>query len=906
MDRRARRRSSTRKSQLVGALLILTCCLLLSCIALLLIALLGQAREDAVAVGREGQWDVSLRRAPPLRNTSAARDPRSHNSTTVGDSPEERRRDDALRSLLNQIRLFMTLTQVPHNATTSSQPSHDIDEDPSMGAMRQVGYAEGQCYLSRYAGLTGRSAPVDIFRDYYTPLDAECSVNLLKLNVEAENELQDDGYTLRSTPRRSLLYDDVSHAGRRGYGVESSIFVSLLPPPLDDAILPREGPTPPHKQAWVWGPSARAYQTMCAMTVESIFRQSAWPLGVSVGLIEWDFIEKGTEFGFDYRGQRHPISTDHVLTCEPRSFVDHDSEDSLRFQFKDNIRHQRVPVPFVREDHTSSVPKPRIRAPLYATAVHAARLATLQLYRGESYVLWLTSGQLLAPQWDWRSRLLLIHTPQSARAVLSTRPVAGATSAAGHSAENEGDKAQWRQRVLLAAYTRVMEHDLRSSQQAETPTGGSTMAAHRQWLHYSSEPTLGYAEVRQALLRQPQAYGLFTVPAVLHKLLRQSEAFARWGSQAQTADVSFADGHLAAILRERYATPPDPVDVGRRQPPLFRLRLAEGPTSSESLSVEELWAHVLQGGSYPAPSDNAAETPPCMAWLDTAQKLLHKRAYELCWLVEHRVALQGAVAEMAVGATHGSTAPRLKTLKLRRRRPANSTSRDDDTFPLRVEESAVGDHNYTDCLTDRRYIQPPVSSRATVPPSAQWGGKLANTTPGAGPPRFPQQAVASHAFLFTRAEVFFEVPRRMRLFTTSAAGEAGGEGRSNSTEVVVLDQFLHLLTLEEADVYLSMRLWMSGYNIWALTETLSTPFFERLHDLSHAGVRQPPSTPERIPAEAKEVQLLRRATTRRLRHLFAVLYSYSNGKSTAANRSRVTDEEALVSYFRFAGLERVD
>lgn len=200
------------------------------------------------------------------------------------------------------------------------------------------------------------SSPKELLDYYY-------NVELNQYNTEAELQLQ-AGY-LPHNPYFSSLFTDPLNTARRGYGLESSIFVVLL----------------------------SSFDDKCAKTVENIFSNAFYPVNVFVGVLDG-----------------YPGSSAY---CTPSSFLDSSNQDSMKFTFNDNLRIRRVPNVKVMTNKNESLRS-------FVTPDDPMRFATLELYRGESFVLFIRSGTHLLPGWDWRLKLMYGYEAKEKNIVLTS------------------------------------------------------------------------------------------------------------------------------------------------------------------------------------------------------------------------------------------------------------------------------------------------------------------------------------------------------------------------------------------------------------------------------------------------------------------------------------------------------
>lgn len=205
-------------------------------------------------------------------------------------------------------------------------------------------------------GVFNFSSPEELLNYYY-------NVELNKHNFEAELQLQ-AGY-LPHNPLFSSTFNDRFHALRRGYGQEGSVFVALLP----------------------------SFDSRCAETVESIFANAFYPTNIFVGVLDG-----------------YPGDTQH---CTPSSFQKPRNQESMQFTFNDNLRIRRV-----KGVGNFSLKIQKNRS--FFLPDDPMRFSTLELYRGESYILFIRSGTRLLPGWDWRLKLMYLYEPNKDNTILTS------------------------------------------------------------------------------------------------------------------------------------------------------------------------------------------------------------------------------------------------------------------------------------------------------------------------------------------------------------------------------------------------------------------------------------------------------------------------------------------------------
>ncbi|KAG5512103.1 hypothetical protein JKF63_07568 [Porcisia hertigi] len=289
--------------------------------------------------------------------------------------------------------------------------------------------------------------------------------------AETERAMNDDGYATYA--QHSHTFYDVSHAARRGYGQEGTIFVAV-PFSLTD-ITAETVDTITRRSSAAWA-SSRFHGTgarerlskasepadgddgfkelrftapRCAMTVESLFRQAHRGDAVTVGTIDVVVVSgnaslknlnfyKPDDVLFPLRAEDRNSSSPSRqgrysrITCEPPDFASGWDDADYRYRWKDNLRRRRVLVPLTKLEDVATADSALRQRDDAATILeqrfafpYVGRYAVLQLYRGESYLFFLRTGALVLPNWDLTLRLLYLRTPARERAVLTSRPTPG-------------------------------------------------------------------------------------------------------------------------------------------------------------------------------------------------------------------------------------------------------------------------------------------------------------------------------------------------------------------------------------------------------------------------------------------------------------------------------------------------
>lgn len=175
---------------------------------------------------------------------------------------------------------------------------------------------------------------------------------LPQFNFEAELQLQSN-YTPHD-PLYSSLFNDPIHAIRRGYGLEGSIFVAILP----------------------------SFQSDCAITVEHLFKNALFPSNIFVGVLD--------------------AVANESRRCIPVSFEQSFIQEKMGFTVVDNIRTRRIHNFELSEEDAGN-------EDFILSPEDPMRYSLLQLYRGESYILFIRSGTILSQGWDWIIKLMYLY-----------------------------------------------------------------------------------------------------------------------------------------------------------------------------------------------------------------------------------------------------------------------------------------------------------------------------------------------------------------------------------------------------------------------------------------------------------------------------------------------------------------
>lgn len=263
-------------------------------------------------------------------------------------SPRIATKSSSLKEITAKTRTFAS-----NNGVNETLPSNDT---LSFRFFSELIGEQGNYIRQLEDGVFNFSSPEELLHYYYY-------TEMNQYNFEAELQLQ-AGYSSHN-PIYSSEFNDPFNAVRRGYGLESSIFVAVL----------------------------SSFNDNCAETIKSIFTNAMYPANIFVGVVDG-----------------YPGSTEH---CIPTSFMDHSSQTSMKFVYSDNIRVRRV-----RGLGNSTVRKKNTNS--FFLPDDPLRFSTLELYRGESYILFIHSGTILFPGWDWRLKLIHSYEISNDNSVLTS------------------------------------------------------------------------------------------------------------------------------------------------------------------------------------------------------------------------------------------------------------------------------------------------------------------------------------------------------------------------------------------------------------------------------------------------------------------------------------------------------
>ncbi|CBZ31192.1 hypothetical protein, conserved [Leishmania donovani] len=662
--------------------------------------------------------------------------------------------------------------------------------------------AEQETYVERYLVPTQAEVeltPLRVISSYY---NMQGSRSLHRMAAETEKAMNDDGYA--TYIQRSRTFYDVSHAARRGYGQEGSIFVAV-PFTLTDitaemvgTIRRRASAVPTSSQAQKPASNSplegrddgfhelRLTAVRCAMTVESLFRQAHRGVAVTVGTIdvvtvsgvssaaELDF-SKPSDVTFPLRAEDR-AGLPHTrrysrITCEPPDFASGWDDASYGFRWKDNLRRRRVVVPLTQLDAASAAHADLLHGDGAAAALeryfafpYVGHYATLQLYRGESYVFFLRTGSLALPNWDLTLRLLYLRTPTRDRAVLSSRPTPRVAwtalaasvakmwdtepflrlSLATASRQRNGEDAtgddmdvvttapppdKMGRRLLAALPAEVSSWLIAARKEAELVLWLVTPS----WLWPTMVETL--ADGRQ-LAASPDSPPPATAPSALRLLFTSDAVSGVLGNGLPT--LMQADLNTVQVDPVRRSEGAAAAAASPREQRVVSLRGGKSPTTnstpqavlSASLTASEVYELLfLAEKRPPMPEQPVAHMPqsePMIKWVPSsdsgaaaerlcgeatseapyysaADKALLKRSFEYCWLKRHRRAVRQQLNRL-VHATMAATV--LKATPGTKASAAAGAAAAAKCSTKRgfVEAEVVPRSSV--CLADMRYLEP--------------------------------------------------------------------------------------------------------------------------------------------------------------------------------------------------------
>jgi hypothetical protein len=870
-----------------------------------------------------------------------------------------------------------------------------------------------EAYVERYIAPVQSDAaltPLRVLSAYYNPQSPR---SLHQLAAATEKSMNDDGYA--TFIQRSATFFDPSHAARRGYGAEGSIFVAVpftlsdITPDMVDAIRTHAAASPSAmatEAAALRNPLDGADDAVgahdvdgfrevqrtaakCAATVESVFRHAHHSVSVTVGTVDVVVVsgiqsvaEADLATPAEVRrpiteGERANVSaTRHRrydrVTCEPPNFRSGWEDVMYGYSWKDNLRQRRVLVPLTSLEGVDPTAAATTTTTTAGATGHAAsssssielpnvgRYATLELYRGESYVFLLNPGAVVLPNWDLKLRLLYLRTPRHHRAVLSGRPTpavvwqslaaammrtwtrqpylsfsladgkpqstaiprehteqgrVGADNAAA-AGVMQVPPLDWTGRRLLsmlpqstAAWLMEARGEATLALWLVTPRWlwPTLVDAVREWRAFSADkPATSSSTVKPALrdvlceaaLRDILGDGAAaTAQLDLDSVVISAESSDEGTAQVHgagdvtrkphritTTSLTEAEVYkLLLLVEKRAALPNEPITD-------MRLLTTSTTTMNESVVTTAAASGAAGDGAVRTAAVGAgmvlcgtAGTP--LAYYAVPQDALVKRAFEYCWIMQHRAALRTLVDRLT-RATSAATILQSGTTTAAAGAAGGglATCGADERSSLRWYTTKVLPHTQTSrCLADMRYLdpsEPPLISDDAKPVAAQgpaeaaWfaspkeAGQLRGsgevpptrhseaalstmdtngpTTTATAPPGaatttattttpYVLQSVASAALLFGPAEAFFAVAPEDRLRTRAYsladqlhrkqaqrnASAVPPSPYADTPEAVPLDPSLHYMDEDALDLYLTSALWTRGWNIFGITEAVA-------------------------------------------------------------------------------------
>ncbi|KEG10020.1 hypothetical protein DQ04_04291000 [Trypanosoma grayi] len=573
-------------------------------------------------------------------------------------------------------------------------------------------------------------------------LSAYYEEDLVRLNNALEKSL-DSGYAEHVV--HSDAYWSPYHAVRRGYGLEGSIFVGLL---HHEASYTTRRTTPPR-------------EGKCAMTLKNIYDNARWPIGVFTGVVEVVLDSaaraKTTATGGDQSGNStwSPLPPS---VCVPESYLSMDCEERYVFCPADNIRVRqlRFPLPSEGVDSTAAATPRRRTTRTPFSSVAAQRYATLTLYRGETYVLFLRDGLLLVPQWDAVTRLLLLQLP-SRHSVLSQAP---------NTVSDEAVRAAWTGAVISSVNGLV----LASTQLYRNISGAA------------QPPTLRPMDKIEKWMMTFD-WALDTNAVRLHTS----------GGAERTGSVSGTRGGDLGI------TEAEVVDhvFGSSS-------LTEAPYTSRSRLDG---SHASSGGIDIRSNANKDRTP----------NTRRRRDIQLYWLYRFREALQRLLILEAAKQNTTSYIAGFRPEKLDESLPSQQQQQQQKQQAMPLFFHITNVNRLSHVIQDKRYMQPSPTHWCTEYgeqgcPDVMSKDRKSNT-------KLPFQLLSwiTTDFLFARAEAFFDYTRGDESHTSI---HSEGSTAKRGSDHVPLDPFIQFVTPDEEAVLLSARLWTHGWDLFSPTEPI--------------------------------------------------------------------------------------
>ncbi|RNF10314.1 uncharacterized protein Tco025E_06803 [Trypanosoma conorhini] len=394
---------------------------------------------------------------------------------------------------------------------------------------RGVRAANAMSEAAVHPANTSLATPEALLTHYY-------GTELIRLNNVHEKDL-DDGYA------QNVLHSDTywspSHVTRRGYGLEGSIFVGVT-----------------HSQE---AAASAAAETACAATVRSLYEAARWPLAIFTGIVDVtlrtpprDAAAASAEAAAQPPEETPAWAPPPASVCVPRAYLLPSCAERVSFCPTDNIRVRQVRAAQTTADAVGAAGNARRRRPhpLFSS-VAAQRYATLTLYRGETYVMFIRAGVQLVSNWDLLARTLWLQLP-SRQAVLSQPPV---------SVTHEAVQAAWDavvvrqvEGILLAADKMLPNATAQGPPQSQ-PREGKLGNGVGQWLE-SIQWTLNLEAVRLQPAGEAAAGGKdagLRVEEVVHHVFHHDAAVFRHAKEQapMTGGASLAEEEVAPAAASR-------------------------------------------------------------------------------------------------------------------------------------------------------------------------------------------------------------------------------------------------------------------------------------------------------------------------------------------------------------------
>eukprot|EP00796_Vickermania_ingenoplastis_P006251 gene6251-4500_t len=748
--------------------------------------------------------------------------PRNPSGPNFNSDLRRQRNIKELNFLLTQVKSFAACNGIQINETVVSSRSSGTSEGTEdwysqmlMALITDQELYQNYIELLRSESVTfsGSSkpenfsslSPKSVIKYYY-------DFELPHFNFEAEIQLQNRLPPAHHEPMFSATFNDPIHALRRGYGLEGSIYVAVVSSPFIDA----------HEEN-----SYLSTSVGCQTTVKSVFQNAYTPSNVFVGVA--DVVDADTR------------------RCEPTEIQSEHLQESLGFTFSDHVRTRRVHLPRGKVKSRSKVENIRnlnektdnrteTSSSLLFTPEDPIRFAVLQLYRGESYVLLIKEGTLLAPGWDWRVKLLFLHEHSHRRKTKLSN--------------TEHQRYPWSPSFVLSSSSSYLGSALADAflSTAAATTGWSPEGGERRLFDESrnSDVTGGKLTtqiewsidlLRQVLRFCPSCAFFLAVPTycwtmdIEKRVLGQMEAqFAR---EPTNAIACIARNALVSLLssasqqrgtEERNAI----THLFSTLCPTLSIQYQHGspgvPSNTMRVAVEEFYTddtlfsqerrsakHVIR---TPVVDEDpvhflvvrgAAESCGAAHLVNEEKNTLNKEVFELCWFKFYKKSVMEVYRSMESvenTPTHSAPSRRTRTIAI----PAVPEAQTLETLlqsspdlwaPMTVKEVEESSR----CLFDMAYLDDALGQEQARAPSVPF---------------------ASLDFLFAPAETFFDFPEELKLDIPEWRIPSHEEPRRGTGAApVTFDPFLPSLSAAEADLLVSAKLWTGGHDIVALTEPLA-------------------------------------------------------------------------------------